>query len=76
MKRIKTFTLLSIFGMILAISPFLIDSKEDNKIAAPGLVAYAASYDRDIASEPNYNTQNGYSFIHIFNAAPNRFKSR
>lgn len=75
MKRIKAFTLLSIFGMTLAISPFLIDLKEDNKIAAPGLVAYAASYDRNITSEPNYNSQNSYSFSCMnFKLAPTSYR--
>lgn len=38
---------------------------EDGEFAAPGLVAYAASYSSDPTSEPKYSTQNNKTFQYL-----------
>ena len=69
---IKVFAF-SILSLVLSATVFGVHFSQksaepiDNsqKIAEPGLVAYAASYASDITNEPNYSTQNNKTFQYL-----------
>ena len=68
MNKTKSLIYLSIIGMALIATPILhngeseVDKKE---FAAPGMVAYAASYSSDPKNEPQYSTQNSKTFQYL-----------
>ena len=52
-------------GCLFAIPKNANNIKEKSEFAAPGMVAYAASYSSDPTSEPEYNTQNNKTFQYL-----------
>lgn len=61
-----TFLFISILsGCLFAISKNANDIKEKSEFAAPGMVAYAASYSSDPTNEPKYSTQNSKTFKYL-----------
>ena len=76
-NRLKQFILLPIIGMALAATPILAFKGNKNVSSSSldeggvfisestpydGCVFYPASYSSNITGEPNYSTQNGYTF--------------
>lgn len=61
-----TFLFTSILsGCLFAIPKNASNIKEKSEFAAPGMVAYAASYSSDPTSEPKYSTQNNKTFQYL-----------
>lgn len=52
-------------GCLFAIPKNASNIKEKSEFAAPGMVAYAASYSSDPTSEPKYSTQNSTTFQYL-----------
>jgi len=64
--KIVTFLFTSILsGCLFAIPKNANNIKEKSEFAAPGMVAYAASYSSDPTNEPNYSTQNSKTFQYL-----------
>ena len=64
--KIVAFLFTSILsGCLFAIPKNANNIKEKSEFAAPGMVAYAASYSSDPTSEPEYNTQNNKTFQYL-----------
>lgn len=64
--KIVAFLFTSILsGCLFAIPKNANDVKEKSEFAAPGMVAYAASYSSDPTSEPKYSTQNSTTFQYL-----------
>ena len=64
--KIVTFLFTSILsGCLFAIPKNANSIKEKSEFAAPGMVAYAASYSSDPTNEPKYSTQNSKTFKYL-----------
>lgn len=64
--KIAAFIFISILsGCLFAIPKNTSNIKEKSEFAAPGMVAYAASYSSEPTSEPKYSTQNSTTFQYL-----------